>query len=298
MKKAIQFIVLVCTVSWIISGIAILLGLRVTSEIPYIIFASAYMLLPAICVIILQKIQKEKLLKGLNISFKLNKWFLIAGIVPLLLTFISLGINLLFPDVSFTTSYEGLLSILPDDQASIAAEQLSTFPPIIFLIITIIQGLFAGYTINAFFAFGEELGWRAYLLKALENKKFLHVSLITGIVWGLWHFPLILMGHNYPQYPLIGIGLMTILCILLSPTMTYITIKSKSVITSAIFHGNLNALKGIAILYIVGGNNLTNGVTGIAGFLALVLINLTFFFYDKYITKENIFTKRIKEHIN
>ena len=48
-------------------------------------------------------------------------------------------------------------------------------------------------------------------------------------------------------------------------------------------------------MYLVGGNDLTNGVTGIAGFITLLLINIAFFFYDRYITKENIFTKEIGE---
>ena len=39
----------------------------------------------------------------------------------------------------------------------------------------------------------------------------------------------------------------------------------KSVITAAIYHGTLNAIAGIGVLYLVGGNDLTNGVTGIAG---------------------------------
>ena len=289
MKKSVQFIVLTCTVSWIIAGVAILLGLRVANGLSYTVFAMAYMLIPALCTILLQKKHKEKPFRNLNISFKLNKWFLIAGIVPVFYAFITLGINLLFPNVSFSTNYEGLLSILPPEQIDIALEQLSKFPPIVFLLITIVQSLFAGYTINALFAFGEELGWRGYLLRELQDKKFLYVSLITGIIWGLWHFPLILIGHNYPQYPITGVGMMTIWCILLSPVMTYITIKSKSVITATIFHGCLNAFAGIVALYTVGGNNLTNGVTGISGFIALFFVNLVFYLYDKYITKEKIF---------
>ena len=295
MKKSIQFIVLTCAASWIIAGIAIFLGLRAEGGVPYTLFAMAYMLIPGICSIILQKIHKEKPFENLNVSFNFNIWFLIAGLVPFIYAFITLGINLLLPDVSFSANYEGFLSILPAEQAALAAEQLSKYPPIIFLLLTLIQAMVAGYTINAFFAFGEELGWRSYLLKALQEKKFLSVSLITGIVWGLWHFPLILIGHNYPQYPVLGVGLMTIWCILLSPVMTYITIKSKSVITAAIFHGCLNAISGVVILYVTGGNNLTNGVTGASGFIALLLVNLAFFLYDKHITKENIFTKVVGE---
>jgi membrane protease YdiL (CAAX protease family) len=296
MRKTIQFIVLTCVVNWVIAGVAILLGLRVANGLFYTIFAAAYMLLPAVCTIILQAIRKEKLFRNLNLVLRFNQWFLIAGIVPIIYTFITLGMNLLFPTVSFSITYEGFISILPAEQVELATQQLSQFPPVAFLVLQLIQAIIAGYTINAFFALGEELGWRGYLLKALRNNKFLPVSLITGIVWGLWHFPLILMGHNYPQHPIAGVGMMIIWCILLSPVMTYIVIKSKSVITAAIFHGTLNAISGITKLYLVGGDDLTNGVTGIVGFVSLLLVNTAFFLYDKYITKENIFTKVIGEY--
>ena len=295
MKKGIQFIVLTCLVSWTIAGAAIGLGLHEAKGLSYTVFAATYMLLPAICVIILQKLHKEKLFSNLNISFRFNRWFLVAGVIPILYAFITLGINLFFTNVSFSANYEGLLSSLPAEQATLVAEQLSKFPPVVLLLINLVQAIIAGYTINAFFAFGEELGWRGYLLKALKGKKFLSVSLITGFIWGLWHFPLILIGHNYPQHPITGVGMMIIWCILMSPVITYMVIKSKSVITAAIYHGTLNAIAGIGVLYLVGGNDLTNGVTGIAGFITLLLINIAFFFYDRYITKENIFTKEIGE---
>jgi len=295
MKRSIQFIVLTCVVSWTVAGVAILLGLREAKGLTYTVFGAVYMLFPAICAIILQKVHKEKPFSNLNISFRFNRWFIVAGAVPILYAFMALGISLFFPNVSFSTNYEGVLSIFPAEQAAVVAQQLSKFPPAVFLLILLIQAIIAGCTINAFFAFGEELGWRGYLLNALKNRKFLTVSLIIGFVWGLWHFPLILIGHNYPHHPIAGVGMMIVWCMLLSPVMTYIVIKSKSVITAAIFHGTLNATAGIGILYLVGGNDLTNGVTGIAGFITLLLINAFFFLYDKYVTKENIFTKVIGE---
>jgi len=294
MKKSIQFIILTCAVSWAVAGVAIFLGLREAKGTGYVVFAAAYMLLPAICAIILQIINNEKPFSNLKISFRLNWWFLVAGIVPVIYAFLTLGINLLFPNVSFSANYEGLLSSLSAEEAELVVQQLSKFPPAVYLLITVAGALFAAYTINAFFGFGEELGWRGYLLREMQNKKLLPVSLIMGIVWGLWHFPLILIGHNYPQHPVAGVGMMIILCILLTPMMIYIVIKSKSVITAAILHGSNNAIAGICILYLVGGNDLTNGITGIAGIIALLLTNFAFYLYDKYITKENIFTKKIE----
>ena len=295
MKKSIQFIILTCAVSWVVAGLAIWLGLREAKGTAYVVFGAAYMLLPAICAIILQFVHNEKPFKNLYISFKFNKWFIIAGIVPIVFAFMTLGINLLFPGVSFSATAEGLLSRLSAEEAAAVAEQMAKFPPAVFMLISVAQALIAGYTINTFFAFGEELGWRGYLLRELQDKKFLYVSLITGVVWGLWHFPLILIGHNYPDYPVAGVGMMVVFCILLSPVMTYIVIKSKSVITAAIFHGTINAIAGITILYIVGGNGIINGAHGIAGFVALTLINVSFYLYDKFVTKENIFELKINE---
>jgi membrane protease YdiL (CAAX protease family) len=295
MKKSWQYITLTCVTSWTAAGAAILLGLRSAQGLAYTVFGAAYMLLPALCAVILQVVHGERPFRNLNISFRLNRWFLTAGLVPFIYTFMALGINLLFPKVSFSVTYEGFLARLPREYVEPAAQQLSRFPPLVFLLIQIAQALAAGFTINAFFAFGEELGWRGYLLKALKNKTVLSSSLIIGAVWGLWHFPLILLGHNYPQHPVAGVGMMIVFCILLTPMMIYIVIKSKSVITAAIFHGSNNAIAGITILYITGGNDLTNGVVGLAGFFTLLLINFIFYLFDKYVTKENIFTKTIGE---
>ena len=295
MKKPIQFIILTCLVSWAIAGAAIYLGLPGPGTVQYTIFGMFYMLLPAACAVILQLIHKEKPFRNLNISFSFNRWFIIAGFVPIIAAFMALGISLIFPNVSFSSGFEGVLQLIPEDQKEKAAEQLTKFPPAIFLLISVLQAIAAAYTVNAVFAFGEELGWRGYLLKALKEKNFLFVSLITGVVWGIWHFPLRLIGHNYPQHPVHGVGMMVILCILLSPMMAYIVIKSKSVITAAIYHGSVNAIAGISVLYLVGGNDLTNGLTGAAGFIALIIVNLAFFLFDRFVTKENIFTKAVGE---
>jgi membrane protease YdiL (CAAX protease family) len=295
MKKSIQFIILVFAVSWAAAGVAYLCGLRQAAGFAYTAFGMIYMLLPAVCAIILQKIHKEPLFKNLDISLRLNWWFLAALFTPIIISFAALGISLLLPNVSFSVTYEGLLSQMPPETAVLVEKQLSIIPPVAFLLIQIVSAIFAGCTINAFFALGEELGWRGYMLKSLKNKHFLTASLIIGTVWGLWHFPLILMGLNYPQHPIVGVAMMVICCILLTPIMIYIVVKSKSVITAAIFHGTLNAIAGICILYLVGGNDLTTGVTGIAGFIVIVLINIVLYLFDKFITKENIFSSILEK---
>ncbi|MDR2814235.1 MAG: hypothetical protein LBB79_06225, partial [Prevotellaceae bacterium] len=180
MKNYQQFIVFVCLVSWVVAGIAVWLGMRSTEGLGYTVFASAYMLIPAACAIALQKIHKKPIAQPLKISFKFNRWFLIALLTPIVLSFLAMGVNLLFSGTSFSVTYDGLLSKLPAEQAEQAQQQLSEFSPIYYLAIQLVSAIVAGCTINAFFALGEELGWRGYLLTALSGKKFWTASLIIG----------------------------------------------------------------------------------------------------------------------
>lgn len=297
MKKTIVYIITTCLISWAFAGICIAL-LNIREGIGFQVMGMAYMLLPAIVAFCLQKfIYKKPLKNEFKISFKFNKWFIIAIVTPLFIVFFSILIGLLFPEVHFSKDLEGYFyryaDQLGEDQLLMMKEQMSEIPSFLFPILVIFSSIIAGCTINSVFAFGEELGWRGYMLYYLRKFSFVKVSVFTGIVWGFWHFPLILMGHNYPQHPVIGVIFMVIFCILFSFISTYIVIKSNSVITAALIHGNFNAVAGLPILYLVGGNDLTIGVTGIAGFIAMIVIISGLFIYDKYISKENIFVKSI-----
>ena len=295
-NKTNLFYILISLISLLLSGFFYLFGGKLDSTAGFIM-ASFYMFIPTVSVLIIEKItHKEKIRKKLLISFKLNKWFLVAWLVPPILAALSALIALSFTNVSFSPDMAGMFDrfkdILSADQIIEMKNSIDNMPINYFWLI-LIQGLVAGMTINALFGFGEELGWRAFLLRQFENKTFLKAAIIIGFVWGLWHAPIILMGHNYPSYPIFGVLMMTIWCILLSPLFLYITIKAKSVIAASILHGTLNATAGLSLLLLKGGNELLVGVTGLAGFLALALIIGLFFIYDKYISKEKIMLKSI-----
>lgn len=164
---------------------------------------------------------------------------------------------------------------------------MATFP-IHPIWIGLAQGLIAGITINAVAGFGEELGWRGFLQKELGYIGFWKSSALIGIIWGVWHAPIILQGHNYPQHPIVGVFMMIVFCLLLTPIFSYVRLKAKSVIAAAIIHGSLNATAGLGIMVVKGGNDLLIGVTGVAGFIALAVINLFIFIFEHFIAKESI----------
>ncbi len=301
MKTAIKYSIIVCVVSWVYAAIMIFgVGIKNPADNPmmYTVFASSYMFLPMICALGLQIVTSRKTHVRVSLRetgllrFKIKPSWLVAWILPIIIVLLTIVVNSLFPDVEIK---KDLTDLVPMDQVD--EEQIGIvgmmMKPAFMIVTTIISGLFAGATINALYAFGEEYGWRNYLVAALKEKKFVFAAIFIGIVWGIWHFPLILLGHNYPQHSVAGVFMMVILCVLLSFIETYFVLKAKSVYPAAIFHGTINAVAGLNVILIKGGNDLINGASGLSGFIVMAITIFVIYLFDKYVCKDNIFTKTI-----
>ncbi|MCU0917069.1 MAG: CPBP family intramembrane metalloprotease [Planctomycetes bacterium] len=283
MKKAGIFVGLTFLVNWSFALLFFALRGRLHSSVG-IAFGATYMFVPMTVALLLQKgVYREPLQEPLGISFRLNRWFLIAWLLPPVIAFATFGVSLLLPGVEYSPQMQGMFeryaSLLTAEQMQqfqerVPATPLAVVPLVLFL------GLVAGVTANAVAGFGEELGWRGFLQKELAFLGFWRSSLLIGFVWGLWHAPLILQGHNYPQHPIAGVLMMTILCVLLAPIFSYIRVKARSVIAAAIIHGTFNAVSGLAIVLVRGGSDLTTGVTGLPGFLVLAVVVLLLWRHD------------------
>ncbi len=75
--------------------------------------------------------------------------------------------------------------------------------------------------------------------------------------------------------------MMIVFTLLLSPIFSFVRLKSRSVIAAAIAHGSINGTVGLAVMMVKGGSDLTVGVTGLAGFIVLVAVNIALFFYGR-----------------
>ncbi|MFA9392635.1 MAG: CPBP family intramembrane glutamic endopeptidase [Prolixibacteraceae bacterium] len=268
----------------------------------FTIMAVLYMYMPFLSALLVDKfLYKRSSLKSWAINFRPNWWYLAAWPAVIIVAYLVLAVNLLWPDISFSSEMTGFWQRMAEqmtpEQVEFQKAKLDSLPvPYIYLMIG--QTLIAGLSINAMAAFGEETGWRGFMVREYKHLKFWDAALRIGIVWGIWHAPLILMGHNYPQHNYLGVGMMVVWCILLSPLFLFIRMKTHSTIGTSILHGTLNASAGIPLMFLVGGNDLNLGVTGFAGFIVLALVIAIMVVYDLKVAKQSITNRTLIEGIS
>jgi CAAX protease family protein len=103
--------------------------------------------------------------------------------------------------------------------------------------------LVVGAPVSALLAFGEEYGWRGYLLPRLLPLGEVRASLVVALIWAPWHLPVLLVGLNFPgKNPLAVLGMMTAGVLALSLLFTrFFVAAGGAVVTVALLHGSLNA---------------------------------------------------------
>lgn len=294
--KSTTFIIWTLGISYLLAGVYYLSGGELAG-VNGLIMGIIYMFIPAMVTLIISRLfYPEEIVNGFQISFRVNKWFFLAWIFAPVLSILALGISLFFPEISYSSGMEGLFErfckLLTAEQIHKFKGLTKTFPVNPFIMI-LLQGMLAGLIINGIAGLGQELGWRGFLLKQFRNMYFLRAAIIIGLVWGIWYAPIILLGFHNSLHPGFGVLMIISWCVLLSPLFLYITIKSKSIIASSVLNGTINGTAGISIILISGGNNLITGITGISGFIALILILSGLFIYDYFFSKDRIMMNEI-----
>lgn len=100
----------------------------------------------------------------------------------------------------------------------------------------------ASVPLMAFNTFGEEFGWRGYMIQKMEPLLGTTGTVIVGgIIWGLWHAELTVEGHNFgTDYPYLGIICMCVYCTFMGVFLMWLTKKTNSIYPAAIFHAMNN----------------------------------------------------------
>ncbi|MNY05378.1 CAAX amino terminal protease self- immunity [compost metagenome] len=146
-------------------------------------------------------------------------------------------------------------------------------PPVAFLGAAALQAIVLGPILGLPALFGEEYGWRGYLLPKLLPLGSSKALVLHGVIWGLWHAPLIAMGYNYPGHPVFGILLMTAFCILSGVVFAWLYYASGSIWVASYAHGVLNQSVSFALtLLVVSYNSLLGGTLGLIGMALFALM--------------------------
>lgn len=231
------------------------------------------MLCPTIGMLLTRRLTKEgfafsgtdSMLLGINLKNK--KWilYLMVMILPWIYFELGNGLRLLLSPEAFST------------------EVAEEFGSLLFIqpFASIVNGIFVSFA-----ALGEELGWRGYMMpKLLKLMDAKWAVLVGGIIWGIWHWPMIYMGHNfgfgYLGYPFTGFAAMCVMSVAIGTILTYVTCRTGSIWPAAILHAVNNASPGILQYYFdsskVSGRKGDSVASSLIMLLPMIVISVVFY---------------------
>ncbi|MHA7582257.1 CPBP family glutamic-type intramembrane protease [Paenibacillus vandeheii] len=139
---------------------------------------------------------------------------------------------------------------------------------------TILFQMFAGTAIGVISSSGEELGWWGYMLNRLINARVPRPVLTSGIIWGVWHLPVMLFANYYSgPYPALSVVLFMISVTSFSYMITWLRLTTGSIWPAILLHACWNAVIQDAFDISSSGKNvlLWTGESGILVALALLI---------------------------
>ena len=268
LKRLLIYLGLSFGITWAVFFLFILTGNTWTgSSNEMISFISLAMLVPAIAHVLTRLITREKMklagedsmMLGIHLGNRRGIFYLIAIFLPIV----------------YGTLSDAILILC--DPGIFDPEGVTVFYAIAIPLISIVSGV-----ILSFAAFGEEFGWRAYMMpKLIELMGMPRAVIVGGIVWGLWHAPMTCVGHNfgmdYPGFPVVGILLMCLMCTAMGTVLTYVTVKSGSVWPAAFMHAVNNAGASCLVVFLRGDIDHPIWVSALC-LIPIVICGIIFFF--------------------
>ncbi|MFK4789459.1 CPBP family intramembrane glutamic endopeptidase [Microbacterium sp. ZW T5_56] len=165
-----------------------------------------------------------------------------------------------------------------DPENSVVAQQLAAALPgeidrelITTVIIVQIVATPLNAILSSMLAVGEELGWRGWLTPALRPLGTGATLLLTGVIWGLWHSPIILLGYNFARPDLSGVLLMVVGCVAWGVLLGWLRLRTASVWPAVLAHGSLNASAAV-FLALFDAQKLDLALAGPLGVAAWIVL--------------------------
>ncbi len=136
----------------------------------------------------------------------------------------------------------------------------------------------AGSVIVFFPAFGEEWGWRGYMMPKLTELMGRPAAIVVGgVIWGLWHAPLTVSGHNFSTdtNPLLAILMMCGLCVLVNTFLTLLTERTKSIYPASFCHMVNNNMSATVLMTLFCTEEFLQSLPRVSPLLMFPFIGIT-----------------------
>ncbi len=261
LKPIVYYVVFAYALAWLVA-LPLWLGGQGLGDPLFTVYALVMMLTPTVAALLVTRFAEPKDQRpgGPGIARSLGLWplkpvgpfiaFLAAGwLLPLLLVLGGLLLGAAFGLYPADFANVPVLRDMLVQAAPQAATQLSAIPAGL-LITGQLFNVLLGSIINMVPALGEEIGWRGWLVSRLEPWGKTATVLVSGVIWGLWHAPLILLGYNYPGVPgWLSLLAMTGMTISFGAVFAWLRLASGSVWPAALAHGSLNAAAGLFLVF-------------------------------------------------
>ena len=130
---------------------------------------------------------------------------------------------------------------------------------------------------NVVVTIGEEFGWRGWLLTSLRPLGTWPALLIIGVVWGLWHAPLILLGYNFGRPDISGLALMVGGCVMVGILFGWLRLRTGSVWPAVFAHAALNGCGAMLLGLVIDAGAQTPDTAlvaflGVAGWIVSAIV--------------------------
>lgn len=195
---------------------------------PTSIYVGTLMLSPALATLITLKIRKRPI-SSLPWSLKELKYLKLSYITPLLYISIAYVLIWLFGFGELINT-EKIIK-WSNELGIVGINQTLVIIVMVFLLLTV------GVIKNLGSTLGEEIGWRGFLIFELRKvMSFKSLAIVSGLIWAIWHFPLINLMYGRGENLVLHIGAFTIMIIGISVILAYYTFKSNSLWPAAVYH--------------------------------------------------------------
>ena len=222
-------------------------------------------------VILLQFLAPKNERKRLGLALGASKWFVLFSLLLVVMYGVMTALNYAFGLGEVVNAKELVRQLAA--QAGQTATGLEEMPYLPFVLLMGVQSVFLASMFALLIAFGEEYGWRGFLQGELIKMGKVKGIALLGVIWGVWHAPVIAMGHNYPGYPVLGILLMILYCVCLGFILGYAMLKSGSVWVVAYLHAvNNQVLSFLGMMVYKPDDPVLSFGTGIYGIVLMALV--------------------------